>query len=301
MERRTFFQSALCGAAGIFAASSSTLQSLSAQTGTAGRLHIAVNQYTANNIYQRDGKSFLENLAELKSAGADGFEPTVGTAADLATIGKKLKDNGLEFPSIYTGGNLHDAAVADKEAERLLSIGAKGKELGVKYIVFNAAPKQGKTDEELVLQSKKVDFIGSKFAEYGITLALHYHTTELEFGGREFYHLLNGTDPKHLSLCLEEHWSYRASGNSQVALFDHLKMFADRVSMVHLRQSAGTVWSETFSDGDIDNVRLAAGLKALNRPLHFVLEQASEKGTPKTLPAAEVFRQSCEYIRKVFA
>jgi len=295
MYRRTFLQSALCGAAITIAASS-----LSAQT-PAGRLHIAVNQYTANNLFQRDGKSFLDNLAELKAAGADGFEPTAGTPAELENIGKRLKDNGLEFRSVYVGGNLHDTAAAEKEKERIISVGAKGKELGVKYIVFNAAPKQGKTDEELVLQSKNVDFVGGKLAEMGITFALHYHTTELEFGGREFYHLLNGTDPKHLSLCLEQHWSYRACGNSQIALFDHLKMFADRISMVHLRQSIGTVWSETYADGDIDNVKLAAGLKSLKRPLHFVLEQAAEKGTPKTMSAAEVFRQSCEYIRKVFA
>jgi inosose dehydratase len=302
MQRRSFLQSSLLhaaafGAAGVFVSQ----KNLEAQEKTNSvRLPIAVNQYTANNLYQRDGKNFLDQLDELKSVGVDGLEPSVGTANELENIGKRLKDHGLEFRSIYVGGNLHDAATAEQEKTRLRAVGEKAKELGTRIIVYNAAPKKGKTDAELSFQSQNVDQLGAELAKIGVTLALHYHTTELEFGGREFHHLLCGTDPKHLSLCLEQHWSYRASGNSQLALFDHLKLYSHRISMVHLRQSVGNVWSETFGDGDIDNVKLAAGLKALPTQTHFVLEQAAENGTPKTLSAKEVFQQSIEYIRRVF-
>ncbi|MDR3233100.1 MAG: sugar phosphate isomerase/epimerase [Planctomycetaceae bacterium] len=296
-HRRSFLKAATFTAAGILAAQNGLKAEDKADS---NRLHIAVNQYTANNIYRRDNQNFLDRLDELKSAGADGLEPTVGTAAELENIGKKLKDHGLAVRSVYVGGNLHDANAAEKEIARLQAVGEKAKELGSRIIVYNAAPKHGKTDAELTFQSQNADKLGAALAQIGITLALHYHTTELEFGGREFHHLLCGTAPKYFSLCLEQHWSYRACGNSQLALFDHLALYADRVSMVHLRQSVKNVWSETFGDGDIDNEKLAAGLKKLKTPPHFVLEQAAEKGTPKTLPAKEVFRSSLEYIRRVF-
>ena len=295
MQRRTFLQTAAMGV-GFCAA-----QSILAQESLGpARLHVAVNQFTANNIYQRDGKNFLEHLDELKSVGVDGLEPTAGDAKGLESIGKRLKDHGLELRSVYTGGALFEESAAQGEFSRIAGLAEKAKELGTKIIVLNPNPKQGKSDAELLLQSKNVDRLGAELAKIGVNLAFHYHTTELEFGGREFHHLLCGTDPKHFSLCLEQHWSYRASGNSQVALFDHLKLYGDRVTEVHLRQSSGGVWTETFGDGDIDNAKLAADLKKLGTVPHFVLEQAAENGTPKTLEAKEVFRQSLEYIRRVF-
>ncbi|MDR1269805.1 MAG: hypothetical protein LBK82_09800, partial [Planctomycetaceae bacterium] len=71
MKRRSFLQTVAFGTAGILAASSLQSQEKADKT----RLHVAVNQYTANNLYQRDNKNFLEHLDELKSIGADGLEP----------------------------------------------------------------------------------------------------------------------------------------------------------------------------------------------------------------------------------
>ncbi|MDR2643787.1 MAG: sugar phosphate isomerase/epimerase [Planctomycetaceae bacterium] len=298
MLRRLFMKSVVVGAAGILTGRS--LLSEGGEKAELKHLHVAVNQYSAGNFYQRDGKNFLDRLVEMKSVGVDGLEPMVDNVKNLENIVKRLKDSGLESRSIYISGNLHDSRVAVNELSRLRAISEKSKELGSEFAVFNPVAKRGKNDAELKLQTDNVNKLGAELAAIGIKLAFHYHTVELEFAGREFYHLLNNTDPKNLSLCLEEHWSYRGAGNSQVALFDHLKLFRNRISVVHLRQSIGNVWSETFGDGDIDNVKFASELKASNVPIHFVLEQAVEKGTPKTLAADVVFRQSCEYVRRVF-
>ncbi|MDR3182740.1 MAG: sugar phosphate isomerase/epimerase [Planctomycetaceae bacterium] len=295
MERRNFLLAAAGSAVAV-----DTLLSAAAPDTAEPRLHIALNSFAANVLYTRDKANYLDNLAELKDAGIDGIELSLNTANDLQKTVQRLNDAGMQYRSVYTSANLHDEAAAGKEIDRLVQLGSKMKELGSRFICFNAAAKHGKSDAELIRQSQNIDKTGKELAALGITLALHYHTTELEFGGREFVHILNGTDPKHLTLCLEEHWSYRGCGNSQVALFDHLKLYADRVSMVHLRQSSANVWSESFGDGDIDNVKLSAELKRLNRPLLFVLEQCSESGTPKTLTAKELFRRSAEYVRKVF-
>ncbi|MDR1957445.1 MAG: sugar phosphate isomerase/epimerase [Planctomycetaceae bacterium] len=305
MQRRAFLQTAALGAAGILTAQIHQTPIEAAgetinETAKPERLHVAVNQFTANNLYGRDGKNFAEQLAEMKSAGVDGLEPSPNHPNEMENLGKKLKDHGLEIRSIYVGGNLHDAGNAEREISRIRSVSEKAKEFGAKIVVFNPAAKHGKSDAELILQTENVNKLGGELASFGMTLAFHYHTTELEFAGREFHHLLCNTDPKNLSLCLEQHWSYRGAGNSQVALFDHLKLYGNRISEVHLRQSVNNIWSETFGDGDIDNAKLANELKALKLPIHFVLEQVAEKGTPKTLAAGEIFRQSCDYIRRVF-
>ncbi len=126
-------------------------------------------------------------------------------------------------------------------------------------------------------------------------------TFELLYAAREFHHMMVGTDPGALSLCLDAHWVYRGAGHSQVALSDVLKLYGSRVAELHLRQSTGNVWSETFGDGDIDYRALARKLLEANvRPL-LVLEQGPERETPQTLETAEVHRRSARYVREVFA
>jgi inosose dehydratase len=296
MKRRSFLQTAAGAAVGFSAAA---LEKSFGES-TSDVLHIAVNEFTANNLYGRDHKNYRDHLAELKTVGASGLELMVSTAASLEKQAKQFQDNGLELRSVYTGGNFFDEKRVRAETDRFVKLGEAAKKFGTKIIVFNADPKTGKSDAELELQSQSIDKAGAELAKIGITLALHYHTTELEFGGREFHHLLCGTDPKHLSLCLEEHWSYRACGNSQVALFDHFKLYKARIVEVHLRQSVKGIWSETFGDGDIDNIKLAAALKTLPVYPHVVVEQCAENGTPQTIEAGEVFKQSFAYIRKIF-
>jgi inosose dehydratase len=224
----------------------------------------------------------------------------ISTGAEANDIGKRLSDHGLAMRSIYTSGNLHSEETAKKEIARLLEIGEKVRSLGTEIIVYNPEAKSGKSDAELICQSKSMDTLGAGWRKMGLTLAFHFHTTELEFGGREFHHVLCGTDPRNVALCFEQHWSYRASGNSEVAVFDHMKLYGNRSVEVHLRQSANNIWTETFGNGDIDNVRLAAGFKKLPKMPHVVLEQAPENGTPKTMSPAEVIRLSTEYVRGVF-
>jgi len=134
-----------------------------------------------------------------------------------------------------------------------------------------------------------------------MTLAYHNHDVELQFAAREFHHMMIGTDPDALSLCLDAHWVFRGAGHSEVALFDVLTLYGSRVSELHLRQSTENVWSETFGDGDIDYRALAHKLiEAGVRPL-LVLEQGPEGQTPQTLEPAEIHRRSVRHVREVFA
>ena len=148
-----------------------------------------------------------------------------------------------------------DPAAAEKEIERILALAKRAKAFGTKIIVTNPSPlpnRQGKTDAQLKAQAAGLNRLGRELAAEGLTLAYHNHDVELEHAAREFHHMMLGTEPGCLSLCLDAHWVYRGAGHSQVALFDVVKLYGPRVVELHLRQSKGNVWSEAFGEGDID-------------------------------------------------
>src|SRR5262249_19623071 len=101
--------------------------------------------------------------------------------------------------------------------------------------------------------------------------------------------------PDNVKLCLDAHWVYRGAGDSQVALFDVVKLYISRIVELHLRQSKNGVWTEAFGDGDIDYARLVKALVAKKlRPL-CVLEQAVEAKSPNTLKAGEAHARGARY------
>ena len=187
----------------------------------------------------------------------------------------------------------------------MLAIAREAKKLGIRIVVTNPSPIQwgqpiDKDDRQLQTQAKALNHLGNELRKIGITLAYHNHDMEMRQSAREFHHMMVQTDPKNVSLCLDAHWIYRGAGNSQVALFDIVKLYADRIVELHLRQSQNGIWSEVFGEGDIDYERLVSEL--LNKKIrpHLVLEQAVEKGTPQTMDAVAAIGKSLENVKKIF-
>lgn len=275
-----------------------------------GKLHVACNQYSWAVFYGREGKDFGASLdgalAEVAASGLDGFEPGVGGLEQVEKIAPLLKKHGLEMRSLYVNSTLHEADQVDKSIEQVLAAAAKAKAVGTRIIVTNPSPirwggPENKSDEQLKTQAAALDTLGGKLRRMGLTLAYHNHDIELRHAAREFHHMLVGTDPKNVTLCLDAHWVYRGAGNSQVALFDILELYGRRITELHLRQSRDGVWTEVFGPGDIDYRALADTLLKIGVKPLLVLEQAVEAGSPNTLKAAEAFKQSTRYTRRLFA
>jgi inosose dehydratase len=270
-------------------------------------LHVAINQWSVGAVRSRDKQrpnvSFDEELAELAAAGLNGLEPGLGTADQVGPLAVQLKRHSLELRSIFTGSVLDDRAKVGNEITRIVALAKRAKEVGTRIIVTNPSPlasRLGKSDAQLKTQAAALDKLGHELAAMGVTLAYHNHDIELQHAAREFHHMMLGTDPGALGLCLDAHWVYRGAGHSQVALFDVVKLYGPRIAELHLRQSRGNVWSETFGDGDIDYRELAKRLVDLGvRPL-VVLEQGPEGGTPQTMGTAAVHQKSAGYVRQVF-
>lgn len=307
-SRRRFVRQLTTGALAL--ASLPTPQAMAA---SAKHLHLSTNSYSWGVFYQRDGRNFSaspdEGFADVKASGLDGYEPGGGSPDEVAKLIPTLRRHGLEMRSIYVGSALHTREDADKSIASTLAIAGEAKAIGTRIIVTNPNPlqwggSQNKDDRQLRTQAESLDRLGRELGKVGMTLAYHTHDIELRNAAREFHHMMNGTDPRHVSLCLDAHWVYRGSGNSQVALFDIVKLYGARVAEVHLRQSVNGVWSESLGPGDIDYEAFAAALlKARGRhpKPHLVMEIAVENGTPKTMSPGEAHRRSVEYARRVFA
>ncbi len=276
-----------------------------------GRLHVACNQYPWTVFYGREGKDFNAlldaGLGEVAASGIDGFEPGVGGLQQIEQMVPLLKKHGLEMRSLYVNSTLHEADQAGKSIDDVLAAASKAKEsLGTRIIVTNPSPIQwggpeDKSDAQLRTQAQAMNKLGERLKRMGLTLAYHNHDIELRNAAREFHHMMVGTDPENVTLCLDAHWVYRGAGNSQVALFDVVELYGRRITELHLRQSKDGVWTEVFGPGDIDYKRLAGDLLRIGVKPLLVLEQAVEAGSPNTMTPVEAFKRSTQYVRQVFA
>lgn len=275
-----------------------------------GQFHLASNAYSWHVFYQREGRDFNAmldtGLADVAASGIDGFEPTAGNPQDVERLHSMLKQHNLQMRSLYVNSTLHIQTEADKSIEQILAIAKAARTAGTRIIVTNPNPirwggQESKTDDQLRVQAAALDRLGRELDKLGIALAVHNHDVELRHAAREFHHMMLGTDPKYVGLCLDAHWIYRGAGNSTVALFDIVKLYGSRVKELHLRQSQGGIWSETFGPGDIDYDRLARALKEIGVRPHVVLEIAVENGTPRTMSPVEAHQRSVAYARRVFA
>ncbi len=273
-------------------------------------LHIACNSYVWHVFYQREKRELNDQtldqaLAEMKSAGIDGYEPGLNAPADVEKLAPLLRKNGLEMRSVYVNSTLHDPAQVERSLADVLAIARAARDAGCRIVVTNPSPirwagPENKDDRQLELQADAMNRLGLELKKLKLQLAYHNHDIELRNAAREFHHMLAGTRPDCVHLCLDAHWVYRGAGNSAVALFDVVKLYGKRVCELHLRQSRGGVWSETMGAGDIDYPRLAQELEALGVKPHLVLEQAVENGTPHTMDVVAANRATAQYVRRLF-
>ncbi|GAB3714983.1 hypothetical protein GCM10027592_55170 [Spirosoma flavus] len=271
---------------------------------------ISCNSYTWLTFYNRQNKEWMKDpdasLAELAKSEVTAYEPSVTSPEEIKKLAPLLKKYNLTMPSVYVNTTLHQAHESQKSIDSVLAIAEAARSTNTTIFVTNPSPlkwgsNDDKTDEQLKEQAKNLDRLGAELRKRGITLAYHTHAPEHRQAAREFHHMLLASDPQNVALCLDAHWVYRGSGNSQVALFDVVKLYGKRIVEIHIRQSKNEIWQETFGDGDIDYRRLAADLKAMNVKPLLVLEQCLEKGSPNTTGPVEAQRQNLAYAREVFA
>ncbi len=263
--------------------------------------HIATNTYPWSTFARREQVPYTRHsealLKRIASTGINGYEPIIESPTELQGLASRLATHGLEMRSIYVNSSLHDSTQSARSIDSVLAICNELAAFGTKIVVTNPSPirwggPEDKDDQQLAHQAESLDALGSQLRKLGLTLAYHNHDAELRQGAREFHHMLTATSSENVKFCLDSHWIFRGCGDSQIALFDAVEHYQDRIVELHLRQSFQGIWTEAFSmKGDIDYSRLFRHLRDADIQPHLVLEQAVEDGSPDKLGATQAHRQ----------
>ena len=270
----------------------------------------AVQQYTWYSYLQREGITWNKDLDafinKMKGAGFNVFEPAFNTPEEATRLMKAFDVQNVSTHSLYVNSTLHEPDKVEDSISGALAIARVAKQAGCRIVVTNPSPIQwgnpiDKTDEQLAFQAKHLDKLGKELRKLGMKLAYHTHDMEMRQSAREFHHMLLNTDPENVHLCLDSHWVFRGAGDSQVALFDIVKLYGHRIAELHLRQSNKGVWSEVFGEGDIDHEKLVGMISDLKIKPHIVLEQAVEDGTPQTMSAVQAITKGFDYMKEICA
>jgi inosose dehydratase len=271
---------------------------------------ISCNSYNWITFYKRENKNWGEDwdvcIAEFAKTGIKAYEPGLDNAKQVVELIPVLKKYGISMPSVYVNSIMHIQSEVENSIRNVLAIADEVKKFGTKIIVTNPSPirwggDELKTDDQLIRQAVAMEKLGEALREKGMILAYHTHAPEFLAGAREFHHVMLNTSPENVSFCFDVHWVFRGSVDSQVAVFDVLKLYGKRVVELHVRQSVKGIWSEIFGEGDIDYSRLVRELKTMKIFPHIVIEQCVEEKTPHTMTGLEAHIKDRIIFEKVFA
>ena len=209
--------------------------------------------------------------------------------------------------SAYVNSKLHEKADVQESIDTVLKLTRIAQDrMGTKIIVTNPIPirwdgPENKNDDQIKLQGESLTTLGEALSREGLTLAYHNHDPELRLAGREFHHMLASTDPRYVKFCLDSHWIFRGSGDSNVALYDVIKLYGDRIVELHVRQSREGIWTETLGDGDIDYSFLTKVIREIGIHPLVTVEQAVEENSPNTMDSLAAHKISHARARDIFA
>ncbi len=210
-----------------------------------------------------------------------------------------LKKSQLSMPSVYVGGAMHTRDDEAATTALALETAVLLKPFGCTAVVNNPSPKPAgaqKTDQELTIQASALNDLGQILKRNGFELRVHHHTPELVDNAREWRHILQNTNPKYVSLCLDLDWIHQGGLNP----LDLLKEAGSRVKEIHVRNAKDKLWLEDLEDGDIDYREIVSFLRHERIKPLVVVELAYRDNTVITRSLGEDLRLSRIYAEQVF-
>jgi inosose dehydratase len=266
---------------------------------------IVAATYVWSQYYGGRGQQLEDHQDEAFAATAragfnavQGWLSWYGTDAQAAATAAALAARHLSMPSAYTDGPLHDDR-ADATIERVAEWAGRGRPHGLRMVVMNPDVRRDgaeKTDDELVVQTRNLDRLGSRLQALDISLAIHAHDKEMRSGAREWYSNLRQTDPARVGVCLDLHWVYRGEQDPATLL----RAAGARVLDVHLRNSSQGIWLQDLDRGDIDYAALAEVFRQGNYRGTYTVELAYEPRTRRTRTIEANLRRSREFLVRTF-
>lgn len=199
---------------------------------------------------------FLDELAaagyEWLELGPYGYLPT-----DPAVLRDEVASRGLKVSGGTVFGNLHDPAKFDETRAVVAEVAALTASQGAEHVVLIPPlfrdEKTGAVDDVTEWDADQwrivhaaANRLGREIHEqYGVRLDLHPHADCQIMTQPQIETFLDGTDPDHVSLCLDTgHVAYGGGDN-----VDLIRRYAPRIGYVHIKQMDPEILRQVRDEG----------------------------------------------------
>lgn len=241
-------------------------------------LNVALQLYTVRDEAARDFAGTLRRVAEIGYPGVEFAGYGNLTAPELVAL---LAETGLHPLSTHLALDLLDGAHLDASIDYCCEIGCSS-------IVLPWLANEWRTREGMLALAPRLNAIGQRCQEQGITFAYHNHDFEFARvdGALLFDSLLQATDPALVKIELDVYWAAYA-GLDPLA---YLHTLADRLALVHLKDMAPDRSMTEVGKGTLDMQGMWTF--AQERGLWGIVENDHPR-----IPSLESARISFEYFR----
>jgi sugar phosphate isomerase/epimerase len=243
-------------------------------------LQVALQLYTVRDETKRDFAATLRRVAQIGYTGVEfaGY----GNLTSQAMLAL-LAETGLRAVSAHLGLDALQGPQLDASIRYCLDIGCS-------FIVLPWLASEWRTREGIQALASRLNTIGQRCQEHGLTFAYHNH--DFEFTRVEGVYLLDyllqATDPSLVKLELDVYWA----AYTGVDPVGYLQTLADRVALIHLKDMAADRSMTEVGKGILDMRGICAFSQV--RGLWGIVEHDHPQ-----IPSLESARISLEYLREM--
>ena len=278
MKRREFLR-ASGAAAALVAVGCASRDGESMEPTTTNQLSsIGLQLYTIRGMMR---ESVEDTLAAVASAGYNEVEFAGYFEHEPEAVRAMLDANGLTSPSTHVS---LDALEADADAQF-----AVANTLGQKYIVVPYYAQEHRTVEGYRALCSKLNALGTRAQDAGLTIAYHNHDFEFETvdGVVPYDMLLSETDPDLVKMQLDLYWIWYAAKSAE----QYLKADPNRYVSCHVKDGYADGTQSVVGGGDVD---LAAAFRAGSFE-HFFVESDNPEDETQFINASAAYLKELAY------
>jgi sugar phosphate isomerase/epimerase len=241
-------------------------------------LQVALQLYTVRDETQHDFAGTVRRVAQIGYSGVEFAGYGNLTSQEMSAL---LTETGLRAVSTHLGLNALQDQQLDAAMRYCLDIGCS-------FIVLPSLPQESRTREGIQALAPRLNTIGQRCQEHGITFAYHNHNFEFTRvdGGYLIDYLLQAADPSLVKIELDVYWAAYAG----VDPVSYLQTLADRVALIHLKDMAADRSMTEVGKGILDLQHICEFAQA--RGLWGIVEHDHPQ-----IPSLESARISLEYFR----
>jgi sugar phosphate isomerase/epimerase len=215
---------------------------------------IGLQLYTLRRPFSENA---IGKLERIRDAGYDSVEFAAPMDTDFAPLAARMREIGLDCPSIHVG--LGDMT------ERPAHVLAVAKTLGCRFVVLPFVDPKSADWRAVVAD---LSAFAKRAQDEGLRTAYHHHHFEFDnsAGFRPFDVLVGESDPALIHFELDVYW-LKTGGEDPVAMIERLK---GRVKLLHLKDMAPDGKMTDVGAGTLDFPAMIAAARAAGAEYYFV-------------------------------